>query len=176
MNGSPAISVTYRARRLTVHTGSTLEDFRSSYESAVPSLPANEVRMLIARNAPWDAMLDLISTVAPLGFLIYFMNDVDEVMRMAGDTGSCTSYLMGNHTIAEKMFRYEPSVMLYAPLHTAIWATGEGEAQFSFDMPSDQFASFGNPAIDEVGIELDHKMAALLDHLDLPVPDILLSE
>jgi pimeloyl-ACP methyl ester carboxylesterase len=26
-----------------------------------------------------------------------------------------------NHTIAERMFRFEPSVMMHAPLRTAIW-------------------------------------------------------
>jgi hypothetical protein len=37
-------------------------------------------------------------------------------MSLAGDPARCTAYLMGNHTIAEQMYRHDPSVMLYAPL------------------------------------------------------------
>jgi hypothetical protein len=82
---------------------------------------------------------------------------------------------MGNHTIAERMFRYEPAVLLYAPLHTAIWGDADGPAHFTFDKPSDQFRSFANPEITAVGVELDRKVAALLAHLGLDVPDVLLA-
>jgi hypothetical protein len=34
--------------------------------------------------------------------------------------------------------------------------------------PSNQFGSFEMPAITAVGMELDQKLAALLDHLGLP--------
>jgi hypothetical protein len=50
------------------------------------------------------------------------------------DDGSCVSYLMGNHTIAERMFRHNPSVMLHAPLRTAIWSTTNGPTRFTFDL------------------------------------------
>jgi len=49
------------------------------------------------------------------------LSEVDRLMSLAGDDASCTSYLMGNHTIAERVFRHEPAAILYAPLHTAIW-------------------------------------------------------
>jgi hypothetical protein len=82
---------------------------------------------------------------------------------------------MGNHTIAERMFRYEPAVMLYAPLHTTIWGPVGGPANFTFDQPSDQFGSFGNPEVKAVGVELDRKLAALLSQLGVGVPDALLT-
>lgn len=41
------------------------------------------------------------------------------------------------------------------------------------DQPSTQFASFSMPEVTEVGIELDRKLAALLDALDVPVPNAL---
>jgi hypothetical protein len=83
------------------------------------------------------------------------------------------SYLMGNHTIAERMFRHDPRAMLYAPLHTVIWEDADGSAWFTADQPSTQFASFDNPDITQVGIELDHKLAALLETLAVPVPSKL---
>ncbi len=80
---------------------------------------------------------------------------------------------MGNHTIAERMYRYEPSILLYAPLHTAVWGQPEGPAYFTFDRPSDQFGSYDRPEIAAVGRELDEKLAVLIDHLGLPVPPAL---
>jgi hypothetical protein len=60
--------------------------------------------------------------------------------------------------------------MMCAPLHTVIWEDKRGDAWFTVDQPSQQFASFGIPEITDVGIELDHKLAALLDTLAVPVP------
>jgi hypothetical protein len=60
-------------------------------------------------------------------------------------------------------------MMMYAPLHTVIWEDQHGDAWFTVDQPSKQFASFDIPEITEVGIELDHKLVALLDALEVPV-------
>jgi hypothetical protein len=163
-------AVRYSTTRFTIDTGQDPESFRARYEQAVPPLPKDEVAELARRKAPWAQMLDLIASTAPLGFLIYFRNDSDPVFPLAGDTATCTSYLMGNHTIAERMYRYEPSILLYAPLHTAVWGQPEGPAYFTFDRPSDQFGSYDRPEIAAVGRELDHKLAVLIDHLGLPVP------
>jgi hypothetical protein len=48
-------------------------------------------------------------------------------------------------------------------------------AYFSCGKPSDQFASFAHPQIATVGAELDHKMAALREHLGAGVPDRLIT-
>jgi hypothetical protein len=86
-------------------------------------------------------------------------------MRLAGDSPRCSSYLMGNHTIAERMYRHDPAIMLYAPLRTLIHEDADGTTWFSVDQPSTRFAGFGDPAITAVGLELDHRLAALLEHL-----------
>jgi uncharacterized protein (DUF302 family) len=80
---------------------------------------------------------------------------------------------MVNHTIAERMYRHDPAVMLYAPLRAAIYADVDGRVRFSIDQPSTVFDSFGTPEITEVGYELDKKIAALLTTLDASVPDVL---
>jgi hypothetical protein len=120
-------------------------------------------------------MIDLVDRVALWGFLVYWTNDVESLVRLAGDRALAVAYLMGNHTIMERMFRYEPAVVMYAPLHTVIWSDPGGEAFFTVDKPSDQFGSFGNPDVTAVGRELDRKLAALLDHLDVGVPAGLLA-
>ncbi len=162
----------YTVPRLTVPVPDVLE-FKRRYEAAVPDLPLEAVRELVTRRASWSEMEQLIDDAAPFGFLIYFRNEVGPVMELAGNTSRCTAYLMGNHVIAERMFRYDPRVMIYAPLHTVIWEDHDGRAWFTVDQPSAQFGSFGITEITQVGIELDHKLAALLEALAVPVPNAL---
>jgi hypothetical protein len=164
---------TYVVDRMTIPTGLLHSEFRSRFEDAVPSLPLDQVRELVSQGAPWGEMVDLIERAAPWGFLIYWTNDVDRIVRLAGDSDSAVAYLMGNHIIMERMFRYQPSVVMYAPLHAAIWSHSDGQAYFTIDKPSDQFRSFADPRVTAVGFELDAKLAALLRHLHLEVPNML---
>jgi hypothetical protein len=55
-----------------------------------------------------------------------------------------------------------------------IWEDAAGDAWFTLDQPSTQLASFEIPEIKEVGLELDRKVASLLEHLGVPVPAALL--
>jgi Domain of unknown function DUF302 len=96
-------------------------------------------------------------------------------MQLANDENDCIAYLMGNVTIAQQMFRHDPRAMLYAPLRTVIWQDAYRRAWFTVEQPSTQFASFGIPAISTVGVELDRKLAALLEALGVEVPMALLS-
>ena len=171
-NGRGGVDHRYEVCRLTVPVPAFL-DFQKRYQEAVPELPLAAVRELVSRNAPWSEMLSLIEGAAPYDFLIYRREDAGPVMKLAGDQAGCVAYLMGNHTIAERMFRYDPRALLYAPLHTVIWEDHDGKAWFTVDQPSAQFGSFGIPAVTEVGIELDHKLAELLEVLAVPVPDAL---
>ena len=60
--------------------------------------------------------------------------------------------------------------MLYAPLRTAIYQDADGRAHLSIDQPSSRFASFGDPRIAAVGLELDTKIAEILQFMSLSVP------
>jgi uncharacterized protein (DUF302 family) len=164
--------VEFTVRRLNVQIPS-VRGFQRDYEDAVPDVPADQVAQLVRDRASWEEMLELIENIAPYGFLIYYRGDMRPVMQLAGDTADCVAYPMGNHTIAERMFRHDPRAMLYAPLRTAIWEDAAGSAWFSFDQPSDQFASFGVEAVTAVGVELDRKLAALLEALQVDVPPSL---
>ena len=65
---------------------------------------------------------------------------------------------MGNHTIAERMFRFDALVMTYAPLRVACTADHDGWVWFTFDQPSTQFGSFAIPDVTAVGADLDRKL------------------
>ncbi|WP_345417647.1 DUF302 domain-containing protein [Pseudonocardia xishanensis] len=166
-------AVAHEVVRLSIDTGVSFDDFRISYERAVPSFDIDRFSKLGSEQVSWETILAATAENAPHGFIRYWSSDVASLMRLAGDTGSCTTYLMGNHTIAQRMYTHNPAVMLYAPLRTVIHEDGQGICWFSIDQPSTRFASFGNPNITMVGRELDVKLADLLRFLDIPVPPTL---
>lgn len=163
-------NTSYRSTRWTFASDLAPDELKAKYEAAVPSVPAEAVAALVARGAGWDEMVALVGTAAPFDFVRYHQIEAGALMTLAGHTAPCTVYLMGNHVIAERMFRHEPAVMLYAPLRVVIGAGSDRRAWLTFDQPSDQVASFGTANVTAVGYELDRKLAALLDHLGLDVP------
>ena len=165
--------VSHVTERLTIEIGAPASEFIASYEAAVPMFPSEQVMEMVARKAPWEEMVAFIADAAPFDFLIYDKGQVGPVMALAGHVGDCVAYLMGNHTIAERMYRYDRRVMLHAPLRTLIWEDQEGRGYFTVDRPSSQFESYGNDAISAVGVELDEKLGALLKHLGVGVPTSL---
>lgn len=44
-------------------------------------------------------------------FIRYWTLDAGALMRLGGDSPRCSTYLMGNHTIAERMYRLDQGVM-----------------------------------------------------------------
>lgn len=52
----------------------------------------------------------------------YYRSDITAAMAGSPSLWKATEYLMENHTIAERMFRHEPSVTLHAPLRTLLYA------------------------------------------------------
>jgi hypothetical protein len=166
-------TISHQVNRLVIDVAGPFEAFRRRYEQAAPPLDPEQILALVGRQAPWDDVLAVAEETAPHGFLIYWSSDVTPLMALAGDEGRCVQYLMGNHTIAERMYRHDPAAMLYAPLRTAICLGADGQTKFVVDQPSTVFSSFGIPEITAVGAELDRMLAALLTALDAPVPPVL---
>jgi hypothetical protein len=166
-------TISYRVDRLTIQIDDSFDDFRDRYERAVPEFQTDRFDSLVARGVEWQTILDATAENAPHHFIAYWSREFTSLMGLAGDRGRCVAYLMGNHTIAQRMYRYNPGIMLHAPLRTAIVEDADHATWFSFDRPSTQFGSFNTPQITKVGRELDHKLAALLKHLDARVPAAL---
>jgi uncharacterized protein (DUF302 family) len=96
----------------------------------------------------------------------YFRTDVTAVMAGSPSFWKATEYLMGNHTIAERMFHHDPAVMLHAPLRTLLYADPDGDTKLAVDQPGLLFASYDNPAITAVGEQLDQLLARLIVIMD----------
>ena len=166
-------TISHQVHRLTIRIDDSFDGFRNRYERAVPVFQSERFDSLVERGVDWQTILEATADNAPHDFILYWSHDFTSLMRLAGDGGRCVEYLMGNHTIAEKMYRYNPAILLYAPLRTAIVEDADRVTSFTVDQPSTRFGSFGIPQIAEVGIELDRKLAALLKHLEAPVPAAL---
>ena len=94
--------------------------------------------------------------------MVYATIDATAGLVLAGHTTKAVEYLLGNHVIAETMFRHNPRALLYAPLRVLLYADTDGNAVFSMDQPSAAFGSLGFTEITTVGLDLDRKVAKLL--------------
>lgn len=158
MTGTGIHTVTHETKRLIVPLALPYDAAIRRFEELVPVVDTARFEQL----ASWDAALELADINAPHGFMIYWKGDVTAAMALSDAGWKCTAYLMGNHTIAQRMFRYDPSAMLHAPLRVVIYADQDGNTQFVIDQPGTLFASYGRPEIDEVGAHLDQLVTELL--------------
>ena len=166
-------SFPHEVTRMVFDTGQPYAEFRARYEDAVPEHDYKRMAAFAERGTPWPEVVADEDASAPHGFSIFWRSDLTPVMSLAGDSARCTAYLMGNDTIAEQMYRHDPSVMLYAPLRTVIYLDAANRTRFAVDRPSAVFASFASQPIAQVGTELDRKLAALLGALDVPAHEAL---
>jgi hypothetical protein len=150
--------------------GRPYDDAIADFERAVPPIDPQRFQALQS----WQDNLALSATVAPLGLMRFGSIDVTAYMRTSGTDRAGIEYLLGNHTIAERMYRHEPAAMLYAPLRLFIYADDAGQGVLLMDQPSTLFGSLGdNAEVAAVGRELDYKVAAVLSAMGVDVPPAL---
>jgi hypothetical protein len=159
-------AIDHPCRRLLVALPQPYDQAREHYETLVPEVDFARFFQM----ASWQATLELAEINAPHGFMRYYRSDVTAAMASSASFWKATQYLMGNHTIAERMFRHDPSVMLHAPLRTLLYADADGDTKFAVDQPSLLFNSYDNPDIAAVGLELDALLAQLITLLGGDVP------
>ena len=159
-------AVDHPSRRLAVVLRHTYDEAREYYESLVPEVDFAR----FSEMTPWQATLELAEINAPHGFMRYYRSDISAAMAGSRSIWKTTQYLMGNHTIAERMFRHDPSVMLRAPLRTVLYVDPIGETKLAVDQPSLLFDSYDKPEIAAVGRELDGLLAGLITLLGGDMP------
>lgn len=164
-------TVEHLSRRLSVVVPGSYDEVRSRYERLVPIVDY----AAFAAAHTWNEAVMAAEDSAPHGFMRYYRGDIGAALADSPSTGQATEYLMGNHVIAERMFRHDPAVMLHAPLRTVIHLDRAGETRLVVDQPSLLFASFGVDEITTVGLHLDELLARLLELLGGEVPIALRS-
>jgi hypothetical protein len=167
------LPVPHQAARLIFDAGQPYEKFLSRYEAVVPALDPRRQGGCDGRPARWPDVVPAKELFRPHGFVLYWRADMTALMTEAGEMRPCTGYLMGNHAIAEKIYRLGPAIMLYMPLRTLVYIDAHDRTRFAVDQPSTVFASFADPAIAELGLELDAQLAVLLDALGIQAGALL---
>jgi hypothetical protein len=151
-------AVDHPSRRLAVALPQGYDEARERYELLVPEVDFAQ----FSEVTSWQATLELAEVNAPHGFMRYYRSDITAAMTGSPSLWKTTQYLMGNHTIAERMFRHDPSAMLHAPLRTVLYVDPDGHTKLAVDQPSLLFDSYDKPEIAAVGRELDGLLARLI--------------
>jgi hypothetical protein len=158
------LSLGYQVTRLVFDAGQPYEKFRGRYEAAVP--PADpRPGDCPGRHVRWQDVAAGANGPGPHGFVLYWRADMTPPLTASGELRPCTAYLMGHHTIPEKAYLQDPAVMLYAPLRTLIYIDSADRTRLAVDQPSTAFATFADPVITKLGLDLDRQLANLLDAL-----------
>jgi hypothetical protein len=159
--------------RVDVDTGIPFEQFIAALETAAPAVDQTAVERIAAAGGDWDDVRAAAAENAPNDLMVYAKIDARSYFGFAGHHTPAVEYLIGNHVIAETMFRHDPKALLYAPLRMLVYGDADGNAVFTMDQPGPAFGSLGIAEVAEVGLELDRKVANLLRVVGIDVGQAL---
>ena len=149
--------------RVDIATGMPFDQFIAALEKAAPPVDRAAFAQIVAvrrrlgrRSAPPRRR------TRRTNLMVYAKIDATELFSVAGHRTQAIEYLIGNHVIAETMFRHDPKALLYAPLRMLVYSDGDGNAIFTMDQPGPAFGSLGIDEVSEVGEGLDRKVVNLL--------------
>jgi uncharacterized protein (DUF302 family) len=148
--------------RVDITTGMAYDEFVVALEKAAPPFDRPAMQRIVARGGNWDDVRAAVTENAPNELMIYAKIDATELLGVAGHRTRAIEYLIGNHVIAETMFRHDPKALLYAPLRMLVYSDADGNAIFTMDRPSAAFGSLGIAEVTKVGEGLDRKVVNLL--------------
>jgi uncharacterized protein (DUF302 family) len=148
--------------RVDVFTGVGFDDFLTAFEAAAPRYDPVPMQRIVESGGTWDEVRAKVAENAPNELMVYTKIDAILLLGVAGHDVKAVEYLLGNHVIAETMFRHDPKALLYAPLRVLVYSDPDDNAVFSMDRPGSAFGSLGIAEVTEVGLSLDRKVANLL--------------
>jgi hypothetical protein len=171
-DNTPTTGSTHEIRRFDLPVDTGWDPFIDAFETAVPPADPAAMMALIDDRADLAAVQRWGTTAAPNGFLVLWKDD-NVLLKLFRHTQRCITYTIGNLVLAETMYQHDPTVLLYIPLRLALHETANGSVMLSFDQPSTALASLNNREVTAVAHKLDAKLAGLLAHLGIGVPQAL---
>jgi uncharacterized protein (DUF302 family) len=148
--------------RVDIATGMPFDKFVAALEQAAPPVDRAAFAKIAESGGDWDDVLAAAAKNAPNELMVYAKIDATELFSLAGHRTRAIEYLIGNHVIAETMFRHDAKALLYAPLRMLVYTDGDGNAIFTMDQPGPAFGSLGIDEVSKVGKGLDRKVVNLL--------------
>jgi len=162
-------------KRLDIVVDATYADLRARFEQAVPTASADLTALLASGTPDYDALVAATNASAPQGFIRYYSLDASRLTVWGYDPADTHSvqYLFGNPLVTEKLYKQNPSTLLATPLRAQIYEAPDGSVHLVVDDPSSTFDRFADPEIAALGVQQDESLAALLNYLNVPVPNEL---
>ena len=162
-------------KRLDIVVDATYADLRARFEQAVPTASPDLTALLTSGTPDYDALVAATNASAPQGFIRYYSLDASRLTVWGYDPADTHSvqYLFGNPLVTEKLYKQNPSTLLATPLRAQIYEAPDGSVHVVVDDPSSTFDRFADPEIAALGVQQDESLAALLNYLNVPVPNEL---
>jgi hypothetical protein len=148
--------------RIDIDTGIPFAQFVAAFEKAAPPVDRTTFERIAKAGGDWDDVRAAAAENAPNDLMTYAKIDASDFLGLAGHRTQAIEYLVGNHVIAETMFRHDAKALLYAPLRMLIYSDADGDAVFTMDQPGPAFGSLGIAEVNAVGKDLDRKVVNLL--------------
>jgi Domain of unknown function DUF302 len=148
--------------RIDIETGIPFKEFVAALEKAAPPVDRTAVERITEAGGDWDDVRAAAAENAPNDLMVYAKIGTSVFFGVAGHHTPAIEYLIGNHVIAETMFRHDPKALLYAPLRMLVYGDDNGNAVFTMDQPGPAFGSLGIAEVAAVGKDLDRKVVNLL--------------
>jgi uncharacterized protein (DUF302 family) len=158
--------------RVDIDTGVEFGQFLAGFEAAAPAFDPVPMQRIVESDGTWDEVRAAVARNAPNELMVYAKIDATPLLGVAGHDVKAVEYLLGNHVIAETMFRHDPKALLYAPLRLLVYSDDDGNAVFSMIRPSSAFGSLGIAEVTEVGLSLDRKVVNLLRVIGVDPGDV----
>ena len=148
--------------RIDIDTGIPFAQFVATFEKSAPPVDRTTLERIAKDGGDWDDVRAAAAENAPNDLMMYAKIETSVFFGVAGHRTQAIEYLVGNHVIAETMFRHNAKAMLYAPLRMLIYSDTDGDAVFTMDQPGPAFGSLGIAEVAAVGKDLDRKVVNLL--------------
>ncbi|MCX4579962.1 hypothetical protein OHB41_43730 [Streptomyces sp. NBC_01571] len=155
-------SQSHTVLRVEIRTGIPYDEFVTALEKAAPPVDSWAYELIEETGGTWDDVRAAMAENAPHHLVRYFRLNATQLFRTAGHSVRSVEYLIGDHVLAESMFRHDPRAILYAPLRMLVHTDDDGNAVFTMHRPSDEFGSLGVPEVTKVGEDLDRHVIELL--------------
>ena len=160
-----ASTTTDSVERVTVETNLSYRDLIGAFEHELGRWNKPVGDRLVATRAPWsEVQAEVAKMSGPHGLMVLLQADQGDVASLAGRALHCRLYLVGNPVIATGIINKDIRAGMLVPFRVQIYEEG-GRGVLSYDLPSSFLGSLKNPALDDVGIDLDRKIAAVVQAL-----------
>ena len=158
------METSYLVTHLSIRLASGFSDFTRELEAALGRIDLPALQK--ANHDPIAIETAIKSMQGEEGMTLFSMEELGQLLSLTGPKRTARRYFVGNFLRASQIVSSEIRLGLYAPLRLLVYETEDKEAFVEFELPSSQFARFGDELITRSGLALDNKMKNLITIAD----------